>query len=509
MKLHPQPAQAQEIELKLWLPTTDPSGLVKRLAKTAVLARRTPVRQTLHNIYFDTPEQQLRQQRVALRLRRVGDAAKPQWLQTLKTSTNDLSALTQRGEWENPVAGAKLSRRALEGTPWTVIDPDGHLFESLQPCFVTVFERTLWLVRRRDGSVVEVALDRGHIEANGKTTPICELELELKAGHPKAVFEVAQQIAQTVAVLPANQSKAERGFLLAQDALDSPRHAHTPSLVSDASWPVLAQHILREMFAQLTTNLGALQTSDDPELVHQARVGWRRFKSGVRLFKKLAKVSTLPSWLELNPLLTGLGEVRNLDVARTETLPPLCSAFVMGDTQRAQSWQVLSLALIHAADAQRKAIRVALQDPVVGMSLLATSQWLENLSGVHGSELEPKGSLAQWAKRRVTRLTQQMEMAHQAANTPESFHRARILAKRLRYSTEALHELLPKRLTKQCLEQASSLQSSIGATRDMTQASTLVGKLNAELAIVEFLRGVAVGAELSAGLMKPSRPGTF
>jgi inorganic triphosphatase YgiF len=503
MKLHPQQALTQEIELKLWLPTSDPSGLVKRLAKTAILARRTIVRQSLHNIYFDTPQQQLRQQGVALRLRRVGDAPKPQWLQTLKTSSKGPSALSRRGEWESPVAEANLSRQALEDTPWSDIDPEDKLFRSLQPCFVTEFERTLWLVRRRDGSVIEVALDIGHIQANGKTTAICELELELKAGQPAALFEVAQQIAQTIAVLPANVSKAERGFLLAQDALVAPNYASPPTFPSDTSMPVLAQSILREMFAQFTNNLEMLQTSDDPELVHQVRVGWRRFKSGVRLFKKLAKICVPPSWLVLNPLLKCLGELRNIDFARTQTLPPLSTAFIMGDTQRAQSWQVLIVALTSAADAQRKVIRDTLQDPGVGMSLLATSQWLENLPEVNVIELEHKYTLQRWAKRRITRLTQQMELAHLAANSPESFHRARILAKRLRYSTQVLRELLPKRMAKRCFEQASTLQSRIGASRDMTQASTLVSKFDAEVAIIEFLRGVAVGAELSTGLMKP------
>jgi CHAD domain-containing protein len=102
-------------------------------------------------------------------------------------------------------------------------------------------------------------------------------------------------------------------------------------------------------------------------------------------------------------------------------------------------------------------------------------------------------------------MAQQMALAHQAANSPESLHRARILAKRLRYNTQALKALLPKRLAQRCLEQAGGLQSTIGATRDMTQASTLVANLDADLAIIEFLRGVAVGAALSAGLINPSR----
>jgi len=86
----------------------------------------------------------------------------------------------------------------------------------------------------------------------------------LKAGEPAALFDLARQLAQGVAVLPANQSKAERGFLLAQDALDRPQRARIPQLVLPLSRPELAQRVLREMFAQFSQNLDALRTSDDP-----------------------------------------------------------------------------------------------------------------------------------------------------------------------------------------------------------------------------------------------------
>jgi hypothetical protein len=46
---------SQEIELKLALPSSDPSSLAKRLARVPVLARRKPTHQQLHNVYYDTP----------------------------------------------------------------------------------------------------------------------------------------------------------------------------------------------------------------------------------------------------------------------------------------------------------------------------------------------------------------------------------------------------------------------------------------------------------------------
>ncbi|WP_296443943.1 CYTH and CHAD domain-containing protein [Rhodoferax sp. UBA5149] len=496
MKPDPHPPRSQEIELKLALPGSDPSGLAKRLGRIPVLARRKPTHQHLHNVYYDTPGQLLRQERVALRLRRVGSDARPQWLQTLKTGGRDDSALSQRGEWETPVPGAALVLQALKATPWESVDPDGTVFSTLVPCFVTSFERTKWLVRRRDGSVVEVALDVGQTVVGDKSAPICELELELLAGQPAALFELAQQIASTIAVLPASISKAERGYALAQGGVDMPRRAQPPKLTPDLPLPEAARRVLGEMFCQFTCNLDALRTSDDPEVVHQARVGWRRFRSAWRLFKPALAVDALPPWQALQPLLIFLGELRDLDVARTDTLPPLADAYTAGNARRAQAWQAMTQALLHAAHLQRKSVRYALEEPVVGAALLATTQWLEGLSARPAPEdarVEVNLPLRHWAKRRMARLHEQLQRALKAADKPDNLHRVRILAKRMRYDIEALRTLLPKRRTQRWNQQAVSLQMRIGATRDVVQAAVLVAKLEADRGLVEFLRGVTVG----------------
>lgn len=499
MKPDPHTPRPVEIELKLVLPTFDPSSLARRLAQTPVLARRKATRQQLHNIYFDTPDQRLNQQRVALRLRRVGDSADAQWLQTLKTGGNSNSALSQRGEWETRVASAALDLRALKATPWPHLDPDGGLFSALKPCFVTRFERTSWLVRRRDGAVVEVALDIGQIEAGDATSPICELELELKSGQPTALFEVARQIAQSMAVLPASISKAERGFALAQNRLNQPQRAQPPQLRPDMPLPVAAQRVLLEMFGQFTRNLNLLRSSDDPELVHQARVGWRRFKSAMRLFKPVLAIQTMPSWQGLQPLLTSLGELRDLDVACTETLPKWADAYTKGDPQRNDAWQKMAQALDHATELQRKVVRYALQDPTVGAALLTTTQWLEDLTtGTESGKksAKPKRSLRQWSQRRLSSLQEKLERARKKASTPTRLHRVRLLAKRLRYGTEALRTLLPKRLAQALNQQATRLQINMGATRDIAQAAALVARMDVDRGLAEFLRGVAATPSL-------------
>lgn len=491
-----------EIELKLALPTSHPASLAERLAKTPALVRRKVTHQYLHNVYYDTPAQILRQQRVALRIRRIGSEAKPQWLQTLKMGGSSDSALSQRGEWEAPVTSAVLNAAALESTPWSGIDPDGAVFRALAPCFVTRFERTSWLVRRRGGSVVEVALDIGQIVAGDKHAPICELEFELKAGEPAALFDLAQQIADSIAVLPMTISKSGRGYALAQDSLDTPLRAQPPRLSSKLSLPETARSVLREMFCQFTTNLNALSRSDDPEVVHQARVGWRRFRSAWRLFKPVFAGSVVPSWQALHALLHALGELRDLDVAGIDTLPPLADAYTAGDDQRTAAWRSMNQTLIHAAQLQRKTVRYALQEPAVGVSLLAITRWLAGgkaLSTLDEAALQQDETLRQWARRRATRLHKQFKLALKEANTKNATnnaniqHRARILAKQMRYGIEAMDALLPKKRSRRWLEQAIMLQTRIGVSRDVAQAGALADRLEIDRELVAFLRGVAVG----------------
>lgn len=486
----------EEIELKLALPSSNPTSLARQLARTSLLARREATHQHLHNVYYDTPEQFLRRERIALRMRRVGSDQKPQWLQTLKTGGHGDSALSQRGEWEASVPCNRLALDVLKATPWSGIDPDGAVFRALAPCFVTSFERTSWSVRRRDGSLIEVALDIGHITAGGKSTPICELELELRAGKPAALFALAEQIARTIAVLPANVSKSERGYALVEDSLDTPLGAQPPKLTSDQSLRAAAGGVLREMFCQFTTNLNTLRTSDDPEVVHQARVGWRRFKSALRLFKPVLAAEAVPSWQALEPLLGFLGELRDLDVALTDTLPPLNDAYVAADPRRADAWEAMTKALRHAADLQRKSVRYALQVPSVGATLLAATRWLEGLSVPDGpgeAGIEPKLPLRPWARQRIARLHKQLKAARKDLGNPDSQHRARILAKRTRYGIEALGSLLPRKRSQRWRQQATSLQTGLGAARDVMQASALAARLEADGGLAEFLRGVAIG----------------
>jgi len=496
----PTAVLGKETELKLALPTHDVSGLVRRLARAAVLNRRRPTQQRLHNVYFDTPDQHLRQQEVALRIRRVDGTVATHWLQTLKSGTRGNSALSHRGEWESSVAGPTLERDALDLVTWSHVDPHGDVFAALTPCFVTDFMRTIWTVRRRDGSVVEVALDIGSVSGGERTTPICELELELKGGPVSALFDIALQIAGSVPVLPLAMSKAQRGYALAADAVDAPVKADPPRIKARMSLNDTARIVLGEMFGQFSANLNALRHCDDPEVVHQARVAWRRFKSARRLFKPVLATTHAPDWQALAPLLDFLGDLRDLDVALGQVLPPLRDDYVAQSSERHPAWAEMLRALATAAAVQRSAVRYALEDPAVGACLLLTTQWLEHMAAPGdadgaGDEAADGGqpALRRWANRRTTRLHTHLMQAHEHANDPQSLHEVRILAKRTRYSIDALQGVLPHHMVRKWYRQAADMQQQIGADRDIEQAIMLLGQLDAPNDIVAFLRGVAAG----------------
>ncbi|MEN9905509.1 MAG: hypothetical protein RLZZ555_2074 [Pseudomonadota bacterium] len=492
-----------EVELKLLLPGADPAAIEQALASLPALAGTQPQRQWLWNRYYDTASQELRRQRSALRLRCVSlqpwtdhDPTQPpagEWIQTFKTAGVSQGGLSRRGEWESKVASGALDQAALNATPWKDLDPKGELFEQLQPCFDTRCRRTTWLLQVEDGSRIEVALDVGEIAAAGQHLPLLELELELQAGMPEALFGLAQQIAARVAVLPCDASKAERGYALAQGVVHAPARArpvHLPAMVSPLA---AAQQAMAGMLEQFTRNLAGLLHADDPELVHQARVAWRRWRSSERLFHPwLAK---LPERTALRPLLDTLGRLRDLDVACTETLPAWLDAYAGGKAQRRSQAERTLARLQLAAQSQRHLTRQLLAQPGSGQGLLQLAHWLHEL----GQQAEPDEGLRKgqrdWARERSARLLRRLQQAIEASEAEDASeaqqHRTRLLAKRVRYGVETLHDLLPQKKADRWARQASQLQTRLGAERDLLRAIALLQEIGEDGSLTDFLRGVA------------------
>ena len=169
-------------------------------------------RHELFNQYYDTPERELAQAKVALRLRRDGD----QFIQTLKSRGQSVAGLSERNEWDWYLDKAKLDPKKLTDDCWpaTLAELDK---KTLKPIFTTDFVREKAEIawgRGKARVVIEAALDLGQVVAGKQSEDICELELELRQGEPEALLELAAELAADLALMPCDISKAERGYRL-------------------------------------------------------------------------------------------------------------------------------------------------------------------------------------------------------------------------------------------------------------------------------------------------------
>ena len=539
-------ASGSETELKLSLPGADPARIGTLLAQLPLLANLPVAVQRLDNVYFDTPDQRLHRARAALRVRRIEvDGAPARWVQTLKTAPTATGGLSQRGEWETPLASRALDLAALQATPaWSALDPDGTLWPQLAPVFVTEATRSVREVEGENGARIELVLDIGRVRTMaagegdaaasgsgrkkahsgqgskakaaataGQEVALCELELELLAGEPEALFALADQIAQHIAVLPASVSKAERGWRLLEGTTHAPRRARLPSLTRATPVSAAAAAVLAEALGQFLDNLGGILQSDGPELVHQARVGWRRWRSALWMFKPLFAHHPLPDAAPLRPLLKAMGATRDLDVAGLESLPPWSEAYIDGDAERAEQWQAMETAVQAERRIRRAGLLSVLQAPATGRALLQLEQWLHALPQATAATEVGAQPLGHWARRRARRLHRRLKQAVRALKnapaptpptpgssttmppvaSPDHQHRVRLLAKRTRYVLQSLTLVLPKRRTRRWADRATDLQTRIGAARDLMLLATLLEPLGVHDSILGFMRGVAAG----------------
>ncbi|MDE3739181.1 CYTH domain-containing protein [Pseudomonas resinovorans] len=202
-------------------------------------------RRELFNQYFDTPERDLAQARVALRLRRDGE----QFIQTLKTRGQSVAGLSERNEWDWYLDKAKLDPKKLTDDCWpaSLAELDK---KQLKPIFTTDFNRDRAEIawgRGKAKVVIEAALDLGKVIAGKQQEEICELELELRQGEPEALLELAAELAADLPLMPCDISKAERGYRL-HDAnsyhLSLPAPALSAELSLDDAFAALAWHLL-------------------------------------------------------------------------------------------------------------------------------------------------------------------------------------------------------------------------------------------------------------------------
>ena len=464
---------ATEIELKLSLSPAD----VATFRRSTPLSGVRPTRRKLTSIYYDTPDCELQKAGMALRLRKSGRT----WTQTLKGGESGTGGLHQRHEWETSRPDATIDLTALDGT---MLDgaADG-VGDRLRPAFTVEFQRETWDIEPAPGTRVEVALDRGQASAGDTSDPVCEVEIELLEGDRAVAFEFARALAAEVVLRPSAVTKAERGYRLLHGEGLQPARSRRVALDSAMGIEAAARALVGASLDQLLANEEGVLATDDPEFVHQARVGLRRMRSALRIFREALPPEAETWRADLGDLARTLGEARDWDVFATETLPALARAF--GDPAVKQ--RLARRAAVPRKKALERARSALLAKRFTGL-VLDLAKWLsEPARGTAGTATPLVEFATRLARKRHRRLIADAQGL--AQRTPEERHAVRIDAKRLRYAVDGFASLFREKRVERYLRELSDLQDVLGTSNDAATAARLLAGLDPPADFAAFARG--------------------
>jgi len=449
---------ATETEIKLSLPAYAAS----QVAKQALLAGVEPQRQLLINTYYDTPDLRLRRERIVVRYRQKGG----QWLLTVKTAPQLTAGLARRSEWEVPARPGAFD--------FSHVDSDSlrslleSLRDELQPLFTTHFRRHIWLLEPRHGVRIELALDRGWIDARGQRQTIREVELELLSGEVADLFALAGQLQASLPLHPEVSSKSERAYRLLADAPLAAVKAPPISTEAGMSCIGAFRMIALSCLYHLQGNEKSVGRGDLPEFVHQARVAIRRLRSAIRLWEPLLPERFVARF---DPLWQGLarqlGDTRNWDVFLAETLPVLAEACSgRGEVER------LSTYARRRSASSRRATGKALGTADYSRLLIDFSAALLALPEADGELL---GTFVPRCLKKSAKRVKERAAGALGADVAAR-HRLRVAFKQLRYALEFFTPILDGPVLANYHHSASSLQDLLGRLNDLAVAEQLVAE---------------------------------
>ncbi|MBN8441651.1 MAG: CYTH and CHAD domain-containing protein [Thauera sp.] len=459
---------SQEIELKLSLPARVLPALRRHplLAAAAKLGNA----QTLDNTYYDTPELDLKARKVAVRTRRQGRV----WLQTVKCAAVSSGGLSQRPEWEQPFSGT---------FDFSSVDvPDAAKLlarhaDRLTPVFTTRFRRETHRYAPREGVSMLLMIDKGTIEVEtterGKQSePICELEIELEHGTPLDLLDLACELARDLPLMPADVSKAERGYRLFLDQTPGPVRAEASNITPDMNVVDAFRTLAHGCLRQWQANAVAAIDRHDPDFIHQLRVSQRRLRSLLKVFGPALPKEFVGEWnARLRENTNRFGDARDLDVLHTELLEPVC-AEGLADAEGLP--RLLRIAADARAAARRKAER-NLDAAEQGRLLLEFSAALLRLPT---GPFAAAADLRTFARLRLARLRKRGRRQFDAAAglEPVRLHALRIGFKQLRYALEFFAPLFATKATERYTADLVRAQSTLGFLQDVDIAKA---RLNA------------------------------
>jgi inorganic triphosphatase YgiF len=459
----------REIELKLSVPPDRVQHLLRSPHLRAEGAGRGHAR-ALRNTYYDTPHLTLHERGLALRVREAGR----RFVQTVKAGGRGASGLFNRREWQQTVPGPKPDLAQIDDV--MLRELLGDAAARLAPVFTAEVRRVTRTVQCGNSTRVEVVIDEGRVVTPKGSTPICEVEFELKEGSPDALYELALALNDVAPLHLETMSKSDRGYALLSDA--QPTWSKSPALALDPNATGLEafEAILRHHLAHLLANEAAAREGSDPEGVHQLRVALRRLRSVLALFRSVLPAETaLHLADELKWLGGETGPARDLDVFLLELLRPIRKGM-----PEESDLEALETRAAAARIAAYERVRAAFDIARFTALLLEVGRVAETRFWLNGLEPEVVARLEAPARDFATEL---LAERHRKAKkrgrgfanlSTEDRHRLRIGLKKLRYAADSFRSLYEGEATAAYMKRLSRLQDVLGHLNDVDIAGRLV-----------------------------------
>jgi inorganic triphosphatase YgiF len=459
----------KEVEIKL---AVAPAALADLEQVPLIHSCEAPSKRTQEvSVYFDTDKQAVRKAGLTLRVRRIGD----RYIQTIKATAN--GSLFERDEWECEIEDGTPDLRAARDTALAPLL--GRKFRrQLKPMFETRVQRTVYPLADEKRAIA-LTVDQGDISAGGRSIPLCEIELELERGTATELFDVAREIAQALPAQLALTSKSQRGYELLDGKPPASIKVVAVNLDAGMSTRDGFAAIGRAGLRHIIANEPAL-LRNDPEGVHQMRVGLRRLRAAMALFADLLQdAQTAVIKGELKWLTQELAPARELEVLIKRVVAPVKKRHVSLD-----GIPGLSRELSEKRAAALERARSAVTSARFRALTLEIAAWLEtgHWTSPHGDHVRAQGdapieaSATAELKRRWKKIRKKGKML--ARLDAKGRHKLRIQAKKVRYATEFFAPLLsgkraPKR-RKKFLNALERLQDTLGDLNDIVVHEDLI-----------------------------------
>ncbi len=480
----------RELEIKL---STDSVGLKAAFESRALGGAhgKAPAARSFVSTYFDTPDRVLSTRRIVLRSRRSGRSAPLIGVKWPPKSNGDVFS---RGEIEARGRAGELDLSLLGEE---IAAELGQIIgeRTLEPQFETRIKRRTRLITA-GAARIEIAFDDGEIVAGDRRAHVAEVEFELKSGDAADLYDLAIRALEAAPLRLDVASKSERGFRLVDGLVSTPVKAREPSFAPGATLDDAIASVVGNTLAHFLANLASLRESDDPEAIHQLRVGLRRMRSALGMFNRLIPCGEFDAFrAEAKRIATALGPARECDAF---------SDLLAAGPRRASADGSVFAAIDAALSKRRQALYAEARDLIDAKENAAFALKLQAFLSRRGWRNAAGGSspalaapVKQFSSQTLNRLRKRvLKRGRKLVSLPDvERHQVRIALKNLRYAAEFFGGLYgdPGNY-RSYLRAVSRLQDIFGAHNDAAGAQSLLDALGARAeADTAFAAGVVLG----------------